>query len=187
MKKLILTTLIGVILAGPAVAEDTAKYSAEAKGIIKEFFKNLKGTLQAAMKEGGPTHAIENCQLKAPQITLGQSEKSGWRVARTSLKLRNPANTPDAWEMKVLNSFEQRKAAGEDPMKIAYKEITEVDGKRSFRFMKAIPTAKLCLNCHGSNLKPEVTKTLTERYPNDQATGFKEGDIRGAFTLTKTL
>jgi hypothetical protein len=32
-----------------------------------------------------------------------------------------------------------------------------------------------------------VKAKLAELYPKDRATGFKEGDIRGAFTLTKTL
>ena len=115
------------------------------------------------------------------------SSSSGWDVGRTSLKLRNPANAPDAWELAVLNSFEERKSAGEDPQNIAKAEVVEQDGRKVFRFMKAIPTAELCLNCHGSELKPEVVEALNTHYAADQATGFKLGDIRGAFTLSKPL
>ena len=115
------------------------------------------------------------------------SEKTGWDVARTSLKLRNPANQPDAWELAVLNKFEERKAAGEDPAQIAYGEVIEQDGKKTFRFMKAIPTAELCLSCHGSELSPELQAQLDQLYPTDQARGYQLGDIRGAFTLQKPL
>jgi hypothetical protein len=53
--------------------------------------------------------------------------------------------------------------------------------------MKAIPTAELCLTCHGEALDPELQATLDELYPADKARGFKEGDIRGAFTLSRPL
>lgn len=49
--------------------------------------------------------------------------------------------------------------------------------------MKAIPTAALCVKCHGESIEAEVEAKLKELYPNDQARGFKEGDLRGAFTL----
>jgi hypothetical protein len=159
----------------------------EAKGIVKSFFGQLKGELQAAMKQGGPTHAILICQARAPAIAQELSNKTGWEVGRTSLKLRNPANAPDAWELAVLEKFEARKAGGEDPMKIAHAEVVEQDGGRTFRFMKAIPTGKLCLACHGTEISPEVAEVLDRQYPSDQARGFREGDLRGAFTLTKPL
>jgi len=56
----------------------------------------------------------------------------------------------------------------------------------AFRCTKAIPTAaEPCLTCHGSGLdpalKPEIERLL---YPDDQATSFKAGELRGAFTVT---
>ena len=53
--------------------------------------------------------------------------------------------------------------------------------------MKAIPTGGVCLACHGENLAQGVQETITTLYPNDKATGFKSGDIRGAFVVTKVL
>jgi hypothetical protein len=53
--------------------------------------------------------------------------------------------------------------------------------------MKAIPTAELCVACHGSDLAPEREAQLDRLYPNDQARGFGADDIRGAFTLSKPL
>ena len=54
--------------------------------------------------------------------------------------------------------------------------------------MKAIPTAaEPCLTCHGSSLQPELKAEILRLYPNDQATGFKPGELRGAFTVTQKL
>jgi cytochrome c553 len=112
---------------------------------------------------------------------------SGWEVARTSLKPRNPNNAPDKWETQVLMEFETRKSAGEDPSKLVYTEIVEENGHQVFRMMKAIPTAEVCTKCHGVELQEPVVEKLDELYPEDQARGYKVGDLRGAFTLKKPL
>ncbi|HFC54196.1 MAG TPA: DUF3365 domain-containing protein, partial [Gammaproteobacteria bacterium] len=88
----------------------------------------------------------------------------------------------------VLEGFERRKAAGEDPAKMEFFEMVEQNGNRLFRYMKAIPTVeKPCLACHGGNIRPEVAAALDERYPQDKARGFRAGDIRGAFTIIQPL
>jgi hypothetical protein len=110
--------VFGLVQAGNTQPPDPN--AAEAKAIVTQFFGQLKGELQAAIKEGGPVNAVKVCQQRAPAIARDLSAQTGWDVARTSLKLRNPANQPDAWELAVLNKFEERKAAGEDPAQIAY-------------------------------------------------------------------
>lgn len=185
-KQAIFFLVLGGALSGSLHAEDMSALKAEGKGVIKGFFKELKGELMKAKKSGGPIAAVKACNTKAPGIAENAS-KNGWEVARTSLKLRNEDNAPDQWELKVLKQFEARKAKGESPKKIAYAEIVNVNGKRTFRMMKAIPTAELCITCHGAKVKPEIVNTLNKYYPNDKAKGFKVGDIRGAFTLKKAL
>ena len=139
------------------------------------------------MKKGGPVNAIGVCSEVAIPITEDVSEKSGWHVARTSLKLRNSSNEPDDWETAILKAFEAKKAAGADPKKLEHFEIVSTQGKKVFRYMKAIPTGKACLHCHGTELKAPVKEKLAELYPLDKATGFHLGSIRGAFTLSKQL
>ena len=105
-----------------------------------------------------------------------------------SFKVRNPANAADNWELAVLKQFEARKTQGEPADKLEFFDVIDDDqGKKTFRYMKAIPTGALCLNCHGEHIPPEVDAKLKELYPNDQARGFKEGDLRGAFTLAKPV
>ena len=132
-------------------------------------------------------NAIEVCNEVAPEIARKQSEATGFEVGRTSLKWRNPANAPDAWEREVLEGLEQAKAAGADVRTLEHYEVVSEDGRQVFRYMKAIPTGEVCLNCHGQKLDPAVAAKLDELYPEDMARGFALGDIRGAFTLTKPL
>lgn len=168
-----------------AVAAEPPADVMQARGLVKTFFTSLKGQLQAAMKSGGPVKAIEVCKVQAPAIAGNLAHESGWQVARTSLKLRNPGNRPDVWESKVLQQFEARKRAGEGVKKIEFSEVVEVGAAKTFRYMKAIPTGEVCLNCHGDKIAPEVRAQLNRLYPGDQATGYALGDIRGAFTLSK--
>ncbi|BBF94024.1 Tll0287-like domain-containing protein [Blastochloris tepida] len=159
----------------------------EAAGLTKTYGAGLLGALKGAMEGIGPVGAVGFCHDEAPGIAADLSQRSGWTVRRTSLKPRNPAAAPDAYERKVMEAFNAKIAAGAPAASLKQAEIVEQDGKRVFRYMQAIPTAELCLACHGSELKPEVAAKIKELYPDDQATGFKPGDMRGAFTLSKTL
>ena len=46
---------------------------------------------------------------------------------------------------------------------------------------------EVCLKCHGENIDPAVKAKLGELYPNDKATGYKLGDLRGAFTVRQEM
>jgi len=172
---------------GMAQAENLQPLQQEGRQIAKEFLGQLKPELKKAMKSGGPAHAIEVCYKKAPQIAAELSEKTGWQLKRTSLKVRNPNNAPDEWEKQVLQRFEQQKAQGTDPKTLEYVEVIEENGQKVFRYAKAIPTGKVCLVCHGTQVSEPLLKKIRSYYPEDQATGFQPGDIRGIFSFKKAL
>ncbi|MES1944115.1 hypothetical protein PC39_08369 [Salinisphaera sp. PC39] len=188
--------LLGVLLVvglgcseRSAVPEvDEAALTQEADHMIGRFSTDLKARLQAGMREGGPVAAIEVCHVDAPRIASSVSATGDWQVARTSLKVRNPDNEPDAWEREVLADFEARRAAGVPASELTRFEVLEnAAGKPVARYMRAIPTQPLCVSCHGAELAPAVADKLDELYPEDKARGFSVGDIRGAFTLRKPL
>jgi len=187
MKIIVIAMTIIVCQTVIAGATDTQERTAASRAVVKSFMQELKGELQQAMKAGGPTNAIEVCKTKAPKIAADHSNKQGWRVARTSLKVRNPGNAPDAWERKVLKSFEARKAEGEDITKMEYAEVVTQNGKQTFRYMKAIPTGQVCLNCHGAKIDAATEAKLKQVYPADMARGFSVGDIRVAFTISQPM
>ena len=159
----------------------------DANATIKEFAGALQAELKAAMQAGGPVAAIGICNTRAMPITQGIATDKNMLLSRVSLKNRNPANVPNAWQTAVLKDFERQQVAGKDIGSLAWSETVSIDGQQEFRYMKAIPTGAVCLQCHGAGLSPELSQVLAGLYPEDRATGFREGDIRGAFVVIRKL
>ena len=156
----------------------------EAASIVHKFAKTLKPQLKQALKHGGPAYAIKVCSEVAPALVRQLSEETGWKIKRVSLKARNHHTAlPDVWETSVLQQFDHNQIQG--------KNLTEMVATRiehgQFRFMKAQEVAPVCLLCHGKQIAPDVVKALKEYYPQDQATGYELGQVRGAFSLSKKL
>ncbi len=178
--------LLTLILPFQVLGEDAEIKSlkAEALSIAKRFAGKLKPRLKEALKNGGPVKAIEVCSKEAPRIARELSLETGWQVKRVSLKPRNRRTaSPDQWERAILQKFNERRALGEPPDELAHGEI--VDSR--FRFLKAQPVESLCLLCHGETIAEPVKNALRLHYPNDKATGYSVGEIRGAFSLSKNL
>jgi hypothetical protein len=178
----IMSIFIIVIMADNAMANENLQL--EAQALVNQFVGQLKPQLKKAMAEGGPTRAIEVCASVAPKLSDSLSAESDWTVKRVSLKARNPSRaTPNDWERKVLEQFDQRRAAEEPLADLNYSEI--VGGE--YRYMQAQIAEPLCLTCHGENLSESVRDTLGQYYPGDQATGYMPGQVRGAISLSKNL
>jgi hypothetical protein len=184
---LVLAPLLAALPAPPAPAQEPGPERAEARAIVKDFAGALKAALKAAIDEKGFEHAIGVCRSEAPGIAAALSERTGWRVGRTALRLRNPANAPTAEERAVLEDFLARAAAGEPLQGMEHEAVAARDGARSYHYMKAIPVQELCTTCHGKNVDPGLAAAIRARYPEDRATGFAVGELRGAFTLSKPL
>ncbi len=74
----------------------------------------------------------------------------------TSLKTINPANAPDPWEAKQLQTFERGVQEAS--------EMADIAGEPYFRLMKPFLTEEACLGCHA-------------------AQGYALGDVRGALSI----
>ncbi len=167
---------------------DLEKTLEAARQTVRLFSERLKGELGAAIKTDGAANAVSLCQTISPDISTVLTDESGFEVSRTSLKLRNPENTPGPWELEGLRMFQDNVAAGADPAKLErYAEVLTAEGDRLFRYMRAIPTGDMCLACHGTDIKADVRAELTRYYPEDKATGYKLGELRGAFSLVKLI
>ena len=170
--------LLSLSLVAPALAESPPPQSPplmRAKKAVKQLAGTLKGRLGAALRDGGPPAGIETCKLVAQDLTAAVGEETGVSVGRSSLRLRNPKNTGPAWVQELLAEWGEGRAS-------AYEAGHEtVDG--TLRFWKPIPVDGVCLNCHAATagLVPEIRDALAEAYPEDQATGFAYGDLRGVF------
>jgi hypothetical protein len=187
MKRIALIGLISVLAAGPAAANDVVSRVDASRAAIQQFAQSLQGELQAAMQAGGAVQAIEVCHTRAPEIARQVSRERGVELSRTSLKIRNPGNRPGGWEREVLESFDDRRAGGEQPMQIEQHTYYVRGDEQEFRFMKAIPTGEVCLTCHGTQVQAPVEQALKRLYPNDAARGYSMGDIRGAFIVRQPM
>ena len=169
-------------LSWAAPAADLGSLEREASRLIPPFQQHLLQTVKTAIAAGGPVQAVQACRLLAPTIAVEHSQQP-WKVGRTALRLRNPDNRPDAWERQVLEGFLRRQSAGEELAQMSASAV--VDGE--FRYMQAIATGEPCLACHGQAIKADVAAQIEQSYPDDQATGFGPGELRGAFTLRRSL
>ena len=185
MPAFVLMLLLTTVTSPPAPPEAVQ----DCRDATARLASGLMAELTKAMSDGGAAAALTVCRDKAPAIAASVSKDKGLTVRRTALKVRNPENRPDAWETEILKEFERRLAAGEDPAKVEHAARVEVDGKPVVRFMKAIPMKEFCLQCHGdpAGMRPEVKASVAQLYPDDAAVGFKAGELRGAFSVTRPL
>lgn len=167
---------------------DQTKVIDKARQITRMFADRIKSELTTTIKAEGAANAVSLCQTISPDISTQLSDESGFEVTRTSLRLRNPESMPGPWELGVLKQFEAKVAAGTDPAKLEYSEVVVMpEGDKLFRYMKGIPVIEVCLNCHGTDIKADVRAELARYYPDDKATGYQLGELRGAFSLVKLI
>jgi len=126
--------------------------------------------LVEAIDNGDPAATIEVCRSAAPRITREVSTATGVRLGRTSHRLRNPVNTPPEWARTVL-------AVAPETPQLLRGPSGELAALTPIRLKPA------CEICHGPReaIDDAVISRLAELYPEDQATGFVAGDLRGWF------
>jgi hypothetical protein len=148
------------------------------------LMQSLSGELTRAMAAGGPAHAIAFCAEDAGPLTASvvAGLGPGWDVKRTTLQTRNPANEPDALELDALAFFHGAETAGRELPQHYVQRTPSGD----YRYYRPLMVAPLCVECHGprAELDPAVTRVLAERYPDDYATGYRVGDLRGVVRVT---
>ncbi len=147
--------------------------------VVKSLHQQLGSKLKAALSKGGPPQAIEVCRSEAQSIAKRVGKAYGVTVKRISDKPRNPSDKPDEMDAAVLQQFASDLAA--DGSATMERLVKLANGKS--RYYKGIRIQSMCLTCHGENLSAQVRQTLQEYYPEDKATGYQMGDLRGAFVV----
>ncbi|HRG98245.1 MAG TPA: DUF3365 domain-containing protein [Polyangiaceae bacterium] len=170
-----LSLLLALGCTRPAPAgEGEATALARADEAASLYATALRGRLQEAMKQGGPKLAVEVCKADAKALGVRAGAPTGARVGRGSLRLRSRDNAPPAWVNAWLEAQGERAANGAQG-------VREVKGGVA-HVLRPIAVEPVCLTCHGEPgaLAPEVREALKAAYPDDRATGYKVGDLRGA-------
>ena len=191
---------LGVLLftvSGMAVAQSTPPSTIDAslvqstRGIAGELLGQLGQKLKAAMSTDGPVAAVSVCKESAPAIARQLSIANDAKVTRVGTRVRNQnMGIPNAWQKEALTQLEARLAQGEKAADIEYWQVADNGhGKSELRYAKAIAVQPQCLSCHGSaqDIAAPLAEKLRIEYPNDQATGYSVGQLRGAVVVTRPL
>lgn len=146
-----------------------------------ELLKNLGSKLKHEIKTNGIISAVRFCNTNALTLTeeVNLHQVKGVSIKRISLKERNPANTPSADEANAL----QKMQALLDTQKLSTHYVEETDNAYKY-YKPLVITKEVCLKCHGDiNKNPKLADFIKESYPEDKATGYKMGDLRGAILV----
>ena len=168
------------LLAATEVSSDLAP---RAQAAIAETFGTLSQNLMKALQEGGVRQAVPFCQENAAGLVKPIAEKHGLRIQRVSHKARNPANRATEAELALIQTFSQAIAEGRP---LTPKIVPQPDGAQVFYAPILIP-ADACLKCHGipgNTMSTADHDFIRSLYPEDAATGFNLGDLRGLWKLT---
>jgi hypothetical protein len=177
-KKLAFVALLFAISTNMYSAEDFERYFIKGKEVSQVLLKRLGGELKKNLKTNGLEKTIEFCSQNALAITYEVDQSFGKYISvkRVSTKNRNPANAPTKSEKKILFMLENSK----DPI------LTKVsDG--TFKYYQPLRISKpVCLKCHGKveDIPEAARKIIHTLYPEDKATGYEFGDLRGAIVVT---
>ncbi|MGK7396564.1 MAG: Tll0287-like domain-containing protein [Candidatus Cyclobacteriaceae bacterium M3_2C_046] len=144
--------------------------------------KTLAGNLVNAIQDQGIRGAIQFCNLAAYPLVDSLQKKLNVQIKRTSLQTRNPDNQPTSLEKQLLEAYHYN-AENNLALEPAIQEIDEA----YLLFAKPIVIGNpLCLNCHGEvgkQVQSENYQIIKGLYPEDQATGYQEGDLRGMWSI----
>lgn len=164
-------------------AEIMEKVMELGKSVALDSKQTLGKNLQTALQEGGVENAIDFCNLNAMPLVDSLSKNFDATIKRVSLKVRNPEDYPTELEKQILEAYEYQWKDS-----ISLQANVQPIGEDQYLFTQPIMVENaLCLTCHG---KPEngflkaTNDFIKSKYPNDQATGYEIGDLRGMWSIT---
>lgn len=152
------------------------------KSIVAETFSLLSSNLQTAIQQGGVSNALPFCSLAASPLAAGMAGKHGVTIRRVTHKPRNPVDRADATELAILKNFEATLTSTNPPPPF----VTNFTASTATFFAPIILNNELCLKCHGEpgkDISTENVAVIQHLYPQDEAAGFKLGDLRGAWRI----
>lgn len=157
-------------------------YIEKGETVAQSTAKRMLGEVGQNMKEGGVAQAAPYCNAHASELTKEMAMQHGVTIKRTSHKLRNQDNAPDATEQKILEAYLSQIAEQK-----ALKPVVEKDKQGQVHFYAPIMLLDKCEVCHGvvgESLKQENYDVIKTLYPEDKAIGFVDGDFRGIWHVT---
>lgn len=133
----------------------------------------LLEALTSELGREGALGAIHVCRDQAQSITARVAREQGIDMGRTSHRLRNPANRPRPWVEPFVTEGAGKR---QDELQAQLVDLGDRVG-----LVRPIGTLEMCTRCHGNedDIAPAVREAIVEAYPQDRATGFSVGELRG--------
>jgi hypothetical protein len=174
--------LVRVEAADADLSELPPAELAQARETATALAQGLSQLVFSTMENEGPAATVRVCSEVAQERTAAHAV-DGIYVRRISDRLRSPRNAADGAEARELERMHELDAEGRLPPEII--RLVQQGDSRSLHLLRPIRIQQPCLACHGSaeSIDPEVRRILAERYPDDQATGYSVGDLRGAVSV----
>jgi uncharacterized protein (UPF0264 family) len=159
----------------------------QARQVASELTDKVRGLLFKELEKGGYVGAVRVCSEVAQEIPREFAARTGHDIRRVSLRERNSKDVPDEYERKQLEVFDRLNR--EKTLENDYFEVVTEQGRDYLRYMKPLIAGPMCITCHGQKerIPPEVKAVLAEKYPDDRATGYDAGDVRGAISVKIAL
>lgn len=177
---LVLLSFLSSLLVAEPLTQDQAiqKGSALSSALVQK----LSGELKAQMQSAGAVGALHFCTQNALVFTAQIAQESNTSIKRVSAKNRNPINAATPEEQSVLTQWEGLLHT-QQPLP-AYKIQASSNGEYTY-YKPIVITNEACLKCHGDIAADSpLYKAIKATYPEDKATGYKMGDLRGMIVIT---
>jgi hypothetical protein len=155
------------------VPADLAPRVSIAEAAADDLRTTLSSRLANAIAEAGPEGGIDVCSKEAKALTAEVAERHQVELGRTSTRLRNPDNAARPWLNDYLQQSSGKQAADVAP--------AVYDLGPRIGVVQPLATLPLCTTCHGhpEHFAAPLKARLERSYPEDRATGFAVGDLRG--------
>ncbi|MCU0370759.1 MAG: DUF3365 domain-containing protein [Bacteroidales bacterium] len=161
--------------------EQQAELIAKGKKITMLSFKALSGEVIDAINEGGVQNAVGYCHVQASPLIDSLSKVHQAKISRVSDRYRNPQNKPGELDLEVIHAYQKQLAEGSE-----LQPHLEVTADEVIFYSPILILNPLCLNCHGepgTTLEQANLDFIRSKYPDDRATGYKLGDLRGVWKI----
>jgi hypothetical protein len=168
-----------LLMAEPLSQEQMVQKGSE---VSTALVQKLGGDLKSQMLSGGPMTALHFCSQNALSLTEQIAKEYGTSIKRVSIQSRNPVNAATSEEKSVLNEW-QTMINNKETLP-PYK-LTKLSNGKAVYFKPIFINNETCLKCHGDiSVDSPLGKAIKETYPEDQATGYKMGDLRGMIAVS---
>jgi len=142
---------------------------------LKHMREYLAETMAITNMEHNETTRMLMPAMAGNEIGKKFYNATGYQLRQVSSKYRNPKNKPDKFEENALAEFEKNENLSE------YKGIDKISGQKVLRYLIPLYIEEACLKCHSA--KETIPEIIQEDYPEDRATDYVFGDLRGAISV----